>query len=70
MMVKPPTVLLNPKVKPQKAGCMMEEAKSTAMQVRMTMEQKFLTVLSVCSSYTSFFLAMFAPKLRNTTNQW
>ena len=37
MMVKPPTVLLNSKVKQEKAGCMMEEVERTAMQIRMTL---------------------------------
>ena len=27
-------------------------------------------VLAVCSFLTIFFLSMFTPKLRNTTNQW
>ena len=62
------TVLLNPKVKQEKAGCTTEEAKRTAMQVRMTMDPKSSTVLSVCSFFTSFFYSMFTPKLRNTTN--
>ena len=70
MMVKPPTVLLNPKVKQEKAGCTMEEAKRKAMQLRMTLEPTSMTVLAVCSFLTIFFLSMITPKLRNTTNQW
>ena len=70
MMVKQLTVLLNPKLKHDKAGCTMEEAKRKAMQLRMTLEPKSMTVLAVCFFLTSFFLPVFTPKLRNTTNQW
>ena len=58
------------KVKQEKAGCTMEEVMRTAMQVRMTMEPKFVTVLAVVNFFTSFFFSMFTPKLRNTTSQW
>ena len=47
MMVKLLTVLRNRKVKQQKAGCTMEEAMRTAMQVRITMKPKFVTVFAV-----------------------
>ena len=57
-------------VKQEKVGCKMEEAKRTAMQFRMIMELKSLTVMAVFSVFTRFFLSMFTPKLTNTTNQW
>ena len=47
----------------------MEEAKRTAMQVRMTMEPKSMTVLAVFSFFNSFFFSVFTAKLRNTTNK-
>ena len=60
-MLNPSTVLLNPKVKKEKADCMMEGAKRAAMQVKMTLEPKPLTIYSFL---TSFFLSMFTLKLK------